>query len=230
MTFQNGNGRFAVIFDCDGVILDSEPLGLESLYRCTLSFGFPYEREELTRFCGITDHESFATMAGECNASVTKEDFLGRKSQMYFDLLEERGIKAFDGIEELLSDLRANGVRTAVATSAPRKKLMAGLNRTNLLPFFDSLNTGDEVRRGKPEPDIFLLASRRLGVPPERCFVIEDTVVGVQAGLAAGMNVIAITNTFPAERFENLSCDVVTSIRELSAGRLRQSLQTAGSL
>lgn len=230
MSNSNGNGSFAVIFDCDGILLDSEPIGLESLHRCTQSFGFPYDREELTRFCGITDHESFHMMLAECGGEVTEAEFLARKFQMYMELHEEQGIAVFEGIPDLLAGLRAEGIKTAVATSGPRKKLMAGLTRSGLLPYFDCLNTGEEVRRGKPQPDIFLLASRRLGVAPERCFVIEDTTVGAQAGIAAGMNVIAITNTFPRENFNGLNCEVVDSATELNPNRLRQSLVTASSL
>jgi HAD superfamily hydrolase (TIGR01509 family) len=205
----------AVIFDCDGVLLDSEPIGLEALHRAVKTFQLPFKRDELKRFCGITDHESLRTMCKESHMDIDEKAFIDKKNEYYLEILENDGVKPFPGVRELLEDLTISRVKVAVASSAPRTKVLAGLISNNLLEYFNAVVTGDDIARGKPMPDIFLKAAEQLGVHATDCIVVEDTVVGVLAGMAATMKVYAVTNTFPAEAFTDYSCIVVDTLEGL---------------
>jgi HAD superfamily hydrolase (TIGR01509 family) len=187
----------AVLFDLDGVLLDSERPGLELLAERLQAAGVAFEGAELQAVCGrprdylhgfVTDR--LGPLGLDPDAFVV--DYDARKNE----LIARGEIRPFPGALGLLTALRRAGLRLALATSTERPRAEVRLAGTGLLEAFDATVTGDEVVRGKPAPDIFLLAAERVGTNPDACWVIEDSQAGVTAARAAGMRVIAVAGTF----------------------------------
>lgn len=187
----------AVIFDLDGVLLDSERPGLALLTTRLKAAGVACAVGELRAVCGRPRAflrgflaERLTPLGLDPDAFVN--DYDARKAE----LVARGEVRPFPGALPLLTGLRRAGRRLALATSTERPRMLARLAHTGLLEAFDAIVTGDEVVHGKPAPDIFLLAARRVGVAPDRCWVVEDSQAGVGAGRAAGMRVIAVVGTF----------------------------------
>lgn len=214
--------RRAVIFDCDGVLVDTEPLGLEAFRLALLDQGIEYPRDRLTQFCGVTDSESMQMVAEETGRRLDIEAFLRSKTRHYESLVQERGLRVFEGVFELLEDLRRASVVVAVASSGPPDKIRIGLHLSGLDGKFDTVVSGNEVPRGKPAPDIFIEAARRCGADPSACVAVEDTPPGLRAARAAGMRVIAVTHTFPAEDLLPLCDALFDRIGDITASDLAE--------
>jgi beta-phosphoglucomutase len=189
----------AVLFDMDGVLLDSERPSLALLQARLRACGVEVDDHELRSVCGrpraYLRHLLAPRLQGvgvETDAFVA--DYDARKEAA----LQAGEIRPFPAAVPLLRGLRERGWRLALATSTERPRMAARLANTGILELFDAAVTGDEVVAGKPAPDIFLLAAERVGVGPERCWVVEDSVAGVEAGRAGGMRVAAVAGTFEA--------------------------------
>ncbi len=211
-----------VIFDCDGVLVDSEPLGLGALGTTLESFGFELGKIDLESFCGRTDTDSIQELCENWGISIDLEEYLDRKMTDYLVTLEEHGLSPFPGVQELLRDLKERGIPVAVASSGPPPKIAANLQAAGLQDAFTEIVSAVEVERGKPAPDVFLEAARRLGVPPECCAVVEDAPAGLLAARAAGMYAIAVAHTFSVEELQPLSDRAVEKIADIDANRIVQ--------
>jgi HAD superfamily hydrolase (TIGR01509 family) len=204
-----------VIFDCDGVLVDSERLSIRLDHELLAQLGWPLGEEEIIdRWVGRTE----AAMRAEI------EEHLGRDVGEEWTAFGERYVQAFaeelepvDGIAEAVDAIQATGVATCVASSGGIDKIRRNLAKTGLLDRFDGrLFSGDDVEHGKPAPDLFLHAAAEMGAAPSRTAVIEDSVHGVSAGLAAGMTVFGYTGGVTAA--DRLTRDGVTlfgDMREL---------------
>lgn len=179
-----------VIFDCDGVLVDSEPAANRLLVRVLAEDGFDVSYEECRRlFVGRT----LEAVRSHVEAAIGRP--LGDHWPAY---IRDETLKAFaeglspvEGIEPVLLDLAARGLPYCVASSGKFEKMRYTLGATGLLPLVENvLFSAEQVGRGKPAPDLFLHAAREMGYAPERCVVIEDSVPGVQAAVAAGMPVL----------------------------------------
>src|SRR6266513_2402315 len=178
-----------VIFDCDGVLIDSELLSVRADRECLAECGIELSADEiLERYTGI----SFAgMMAGiEARYGPLPADFADRPSQRLWPLFE-RELQAIPSIVEVLDSLIC---RICVASSGRPERLKHALSLVGLYDrFHPHVFSAVEVARGKPAPDLFLYAAERMGVPPQRCVVIEDSLPGVAASVAAGMPAIGFT-------------------------------------
>jgi HAD superfamily hydrolase (TIGR01509 family) len=180
----------AVIFDCDGTLVDSEPLARLAWEQALTPYGYMLTDADAEASVGLPYprvHAYFAARAELPGAEPFWTEFSGR----LFALIDSSLVRFEDAVEAARA-LRARGVPVAVASSSPRDRLQRTLGRAGLLDAFDVVVSGDEVEHGKPAPDMFLLAASRLAVDPAACVVIEDSPPGVQAGLAAGMFTIAV--------------------------------------
>ncbi|OGF44828.1 MAG: hypothetical protein A2231_12605 [Candidatus Firestonebacteria bacterium RIFOXYA2_FULL_40_8] len=205
----------AVIFDMDGVLTDSEPLINEAAITALKEYGVSAKEEDFLPFVGAGDEKYIAGVAEKYGLKY-KSEMKARMYELYFELLPKK-IKSFPGVKELLSALKKAGKKIAVASSADRIKVEANLNGIGLaLSVFDQVVTGDDITRKKPDPEIFLIAAKKLNIPPEKCCVIEDAVNGVEASKAAGMKCIAITNSFSSEKLSEKNPDrIVNSLLEI---------------
>jgi len=178
----------AVVFDCDGTLVDSEPLAGEAWRRTLAPYGYAVTDEDLEATVGIPyarTHAYLAERAPIPDAAALWQDL----SRELFALIDAR-LVPFDDAVEALADLRERGVPVAVASSSVRERLDRTLARAGLS--FAVSVAGDEVEHGKPAPDMFLLAAARLGVEPARCVVVEDSPPGVAAGRAANMPTLGV--------------------------------------
>jgi HAD superfamily hydrolase (TIGR01509 family) len=180
----------AVIFDCDGTLVDSEPLARTAWERALAPYGYALTDADAESCIGLPYPRVHAYFADRAELPPA-EAFWTEFSAELFTLIDS-SLELFEDAVGAVRSLRSRGVPVAVASSSPRERLQRTLGRAGLLDAFDVVVAGDEVEHGKPAPDMFLLAAERLGVEPSACVVIEDSPPGVQAGIAAGMFTLAV--------------------------------------
>ena len=205
-----------IIFDCDGVLVDSEPLMHSTLIQMVRDFGgSPRLIDGLDRFKGAALNRIFAYVEAEVGRKLPED------AEQQFRRLISAAFKAelqpVEGIREVLDQIETP---VCVASNGPLTKMRYTLELTGLLPHFAGrLFSSYEIQRWKPAPDIYLYAADRMGVEPARCVVIEDSVAGVLAAKAAGMTVLGYTAAFPAAALQEAGASVFDHMRELP-GRL----------
>jgi HAD superfamily hydrolase (TIGR01509 family) len=203
-----------VIFDCDGVLVDSEKLSIDVDRRVLADLGWSLSHDEiLHRFVG----RSSAHFRSEVEAHLGRplpDDWETPYQPWYLDAFE-RELTAVAGVEAALDEI---ATATCVASSGTHAKIRRTLGLTGLLPRFEGrIFSADDVANGKPAPDLFLHASERLGVTPERCVVVEDSRFGVRAARAAGMRVFGYAGGLtPADWLRNEGAIVFTDMRDLA--------------
>jgi HAD superfamily hydrolase (TIGR01509 family) len=180
----------AVIFDCDGTLVDSEPLARTAWEQALAVYGYELTDDDAEASVGLPYPRVHAYFAERVSLPAA-EPFWVEFSGELFTLIDSE-LAPFADAVTAARELRSCGVPVGVASSSPRERLHRTLRRAGLLDAFDVTVAGDEVANGKPAPDMFLLAASKLGVAPEDCVVIEDSPPGVQAGLAAGMTTLAV--------------------------------------
>jgi beta-phosphoglucomutase len=184
----------AVIFDLDGVLIDSFHAHYESWQEVAAEHGVVLTEEDFARTFGRTSREIIASswaVRDLTDARVREID--DRKEARYREIIAH-DLPVMDGACELLQALRAAGFRIGVGSSAPPENVFLALERIGR-GLFDSVVHGRDVLHGKPDPEVFLLAAARAGAPPARCVVIEDAVPGLEAARRAGMASVALVST-----------------------------------
>ncbi|UWM47702.1 HAD family phosphatase [Streptomyces carpaticus] len=176
----------AVIADWDGTCVDSQPLNYRSLAAALLPYGVSLRRDWYVQRIGTSGAELLAELGVTADPGVVLED-CGRRI-----IRELPSLKTFPTVVGWVTAARQAGRPCAVASGGGGAVVRAGLAATRLDALFDHVVTREAVPRGKPAPDLFLEAARRLGVPPERCVVIEDADEGLEAARAAGMQVVDV--------------------------------------
>jgi HAD superfamily hydrolase (TIGR01509 family) len=205
-----------VIFDCDGVLVDSERLALRIDVRVLAELGWELTEDEIVeRFVGRSDEH----MRREISAHLGRElpaDWDAAYTPHYRAVFAEE-LEAVPGVVAVLDHLDRAGTPTCVATSGSHDKTRFTLGRTGLLDrFAGRIFSADDVANGKPAPDLFLHAARRLGADPARCAVVEDSVPGITAALAAGMDAYGYGGgVTPGKRLERPGVTVFNDMAEL---------------
>jgi HAD superfamily hydrolase (TIGR01509 family) len=142
-----------------------------------------------------------------------------RKEAIYREVVREQGMTALPGVEPWLRTLRDKGIACAIASSTHRENIMTTLEVLGLEEFFSAIVTAEDVKRGKPDPEVFLTAAQQIGVEPGDAVVFEDALVGIAAAHAAGMRVVAVATTEPKEKLAHADW-VVDRLEELSVAQL----------
>ena len=219
------DGR-AVIFDMDGVLIDSYDAHFESWQRLSKERGVTYPEETFAIGFGRTSHEVFRELWPEKNLSEKQIVVLAERKEELFREALDRDFPAMDGVAELIEALNKAGWRTAIGSSGPPENVKLVADRLGVTKLMGALVTMNEVKRGKPDPQVFLVAAEKLGVDPKRCIVIEDAPVGIQAAHAAGMACVGICST--GRRRDQLQEAelVIDSMREISPPRLEELQDT----
>lgn len=180
-----------VIFDCDGVLVDTEPAAAAVLRSALVDLGLPCSLEEVDERYRGRSLRDCVRLIEESLGRPVPEDFLPRLNAATFARFDE-GIDAIPGVRAVLEGLRAAGVPLCVASSGSLEKMRKTLGLAKLLDLVEPhLFSASMVVHGKPAPDLFLFAAERLGVPPEACAVVEDSLPGITGALAAGMSAFA---------------------------------------
>jgi beta-phosphoglucomutase len=182
----------AVVWDLDGVLVDSGEAHRAAWIALGREINRPFTDADFLRTFGMANPDIFR-VTWDITDPTDVAAWSERKETLFRD--QARALHPLPGAVELVRALRAAGWRQAIGSSAPRANITLLLDVLGLAGQFDAIVSGDDITRGKPDPQGFLLAFERLGVPPARGFVIEDAVAGVQAGKAAGAQVIAVTTT-----------------------------------
>jgi beta-phosphoglucomutase len=189
-----------VIFDMDGVLVLSEPWIARAAIEMFAEKGAVVRHEEFRPFIGMGEDRFIGGVAEARGIPLDPARDKARTYEIYLNLIKGQ-LTALPGVVDLVAECRRRGLKLAVASSADAIKVEANLNEIKLpASTFDVVVNGSEVARKKPAPDIFLEASRRLGLPPSSCLVIEDAVSGVAAAKAAGARCLAVTTSFPPEK------------------------------
>ena len=187
---------YAVIFDLDGVLADSEPWWNQIDAKLLAEYGVSYRGEYHRNVLGVSYRLAVEFYKNAFHISASVEELMRRRGEIATDFFANR-VDLFPSAKTTLEQLREMKLHLAVATSSVSASARPLLDRTGIRSLFSVVITGDEVQQGKPHPDIYLLAAKKLGISPEACLVIEDSLAGIAAGKAANMRVAAI----PDRRF-----------------------------
>src|SRR5436190_20267674 len=207
--------RFAaVIFDMDGVLVDSEPLHFVVANEVLGTAGHSLSRAENEEFIGCTADHFWDALIERKRLPDTRLYWQGLYDDAVLRMLS-REWPAADGVHDLVRHLQRLGTRLAVASSARSSWIEATLRSIGLPDAFEALASGDDVEHGKPAPDIYLLAAERIGVAPERCLAIEDSPTGVLSASRAGMTVLGVGTPYTAHLTLAGARRVVDSLAEL---------------
>jgi beta-phosphoglucomutase len=184
----------AVIFDMDGVLVDSGACHREAWKALLSELGVAPAPDFWRLTIGRPSHEAVCVLLGR-ELPEGEARALSRRKQQHYLRIATSGLPAVPGVARFVQDLREQGVPRAVATSARRSDVDQMLGGIALLDRFDAIVTAEMVRRGKPDPEVYLLAAQALGVEPPGCLVFEDSLVGVHAARTAGMRVIGLATS-----------------------------------
>ncbi|MBX2945959.1 MAG: HAD family phosphatase [Cyclobacteriaceae bacterium] len=197
---------FAVIFDMDGVIVDTNPFHKETINQFCKKYGFQLTDEELrTRIYGRTNREWITALFGKLTEQQL-EAYAFEKEQMFREAYAAH-IKPVEGLISFLEMLEQNHIVRSIATSAPRANVDFVLKGTGIGKYFNIILDESMVSHGKPHPEIYLKSAKALNLPNQQCIVIEDSLSGIQAGKASGSKVIGITTTHAPD--EMMDTDLV---------------------
>ena len=186
----------AIIFDLDGVLADSEPWWNQIDAKLLAEYGAKYQGEYHRDVLGVSYPLAVEFYKKKFGISAPTEEMMKRRGEIATEFFADR-VGLFPATKEVLEELRNMKLRLAVATSSVGASARPFLDRHQLTKFFEVIVTGDEIERGKPAPDIYLHAAKKLGIAADECLVIEDSLSGIAAAKAAHMRVAAI----PDRRF-----------------------------
>jgi HAD superfamily hydrolase (TIGR01509 family) len=187
----------AVVFDLDGLMVDSEPVAREAWRILLHRYGVELDEETAGAIIGLRLEDSAALIKQRFNLPSSPRE-IGAERRVIFDRLASQGLQPMPGLVGLLSAIDGLGLKRAVATSSHRGYAIGVLETIGAVDGFTAIVTGETVRSGKPAPDIYLAAAGALGLAPGDCLVLEDAPPGVRAAKAAGMFCVAIPNRFTA--------------------------------
>jgi HAD superfamily hydrolase (TIGR01509 family) len=184
----------AVIFDMDGVIVDSEPYSVQALIDTLRQYGIEPTEDDLHRSYGRKVQDDFRDYFARYGVTADVNIAIAHKHARYYHLAAGH-LHPFPGVRPLLKRLRKRGYRLALASSGDRVKVAFGMQALQLNGTFAAVVSGDDVAHSKPDPEIYLTALQRLGHCPADCVAVEDSPAGVEAAKRAGMRCIAVTNS-----------------------------------
>ena len=197
----------AVIFDWDGVVVDSSAHHERSWEILAAKRNLPLPADHFKRGFGKKNNVIIPDL-GWATEPADVDALAHEKEEIYRSLVREKGIAPLPGVRDLLAALEAHGIPCAIGSSTERANLDCLLDLMDLRKFFRVIVSGEEVVHGKPDPSIFLLAAERLAFAPADCVVIEDALVGIEAAKRAGMPVLAVATTNPIDMLDSADAAV----------------------
>jgi len=207
----------AVLFDMDGLMVDTESLATEAFIHSAKKQGYDMTKEETLMVLGFTTKSIYEFWENYFkNSDVSGKQLVDDHYKYIENVLFTTGPKKMPYIEELLKYLKENNYKVAVASSSNMNHIINNMEKTGLKKYIDEFASGAEVKNGKPAPDVFLLAAERLGVEPKKCLVLEDSKAGVIAGSSAGAKVIMVPDMFkPDDECKEKAYKIVNNLGEV---------------
>ena len=210
-----------VIFDMDGVLVDSEYTFLETKTDMLKTAGFPKDVSYQYQFMGTTFEVMWTIMKEELGLPESISFYINDMNERRKVMIARDGIRAIKGAQDLVKRLFEAGFKLAVASSSPRHEIVRAMTELGVVDYFEVLVSGEEVAHSKPAPDVFLAAAERLGVSAQDAIIIEDTKNGSLAARRAGAYVIGFENpNYPAQDLSNADI-IVTDYQELTIEKLQ---------
>lgn len=203
---------FGAIFDWDGVIVDSSAHHERSWELLAEEEGLPLPPDHFKRGFGRKNERIIPSILHWTSDPAKIHRLSLRKEALYRKVMREEGLTLLPGVMELLCALHGRGIPCAVGSSTHMANLDVAFGLLKIRRYFAAVVTGEDVSHGKPDPEVFLLAAERIGMPPESCVVFEDVPAGVEAARRGGMKTVALTTTNPSEQLAD--ADLV--VRDLS--------------
>ncbi len=212
-----------VIFDLDGVIVDTKEAHHASFSQLGAEVGYSISSEQFQHIFGMHNNSIFPYLYG-CQLQAAEIEMLADRKEALFRAVIHGKITALPGVTELLPALVAAGFKLAIGTSTPLANVDLILGELNFAQYFTAISSAEDVTIGKPNPQVFLIAAQRLGIAPARCVVVEDAIAGVDAALAGGMVPLAVTTNHPRPALEH-AARVVDSLAEVGPAEMLGLLQ-----
>ena len=211
----------AILFDMDGVLVDSEPLFLSAINRLLVQEGVePVSEQENEEFLiGTTIGETWRQLKIHRTLPLPAEEYISRYDDIVRQVMQEE-LEPQPGVRQLLEICRDRGLPKAVASSSLHMWVDLKLNAIGLTGAFDAVLGGDDVARGKPEPDIYIKAAEALGVPPEECIAIEDSPIGISAAVASGAYTIAVRTDYTRNLDVSQAHEILETLEEFNLSLL----------
>jgi beta-phosphoglucomutase len=219
--------NYAVIWDVDGTLVDTGELHFQAWQRLAGEIGKVYSRDDFAATFGWRNVEIFPHVFGP-QYSPAEIDELGARKELYYRAEAEKGLDLLPGVLDLVKGLKEAGIAQAVGSSAPRGNVDLILAMTGLDQYITASVAMEDVSRGKPDPEVFVTAAKRLGVPPAQCLVFEDAPVGIRAAKTGGMKAVGITfvKHHPREKLAAEGADLVVGcLREMTPAKVLEILQ-----
>lgn len=223
----------AVIFDFDGIIVDTEPIHFKAFQDVLRPLGLGYSWEEyLEKYIGFDDRDAFREVFRTAGRELEERmlgDLINKKAEV-FENIVRMGVKPYPGVVELVTSI-SGVLPLALCSGALARDIWPILDQLSLTAAFDVIVTADDVRASKPDPESYLLALERLSalfpekrVLPENCLAIEDTPSGISSAREAGLLVLAVTNSYPAERLGD-AVSITDSLESANIAEFRRILE-----
>jgi beta-phosphoglucomutase len=217
--------NYAVIWDVDGTLVDTAELHFQSWIELAKEIDKPFTRADFAATFGQRNPEIIPKIFGIADAK--RVDELGRRKEDLYRAAAKHGVALLPGAAALVEGLHRVGYHQAIGSSAPRENVDLILELTGIGRYLEAIVSMEDTHRGKPDPEVFLLAAGKLDVPPVRCLVIEDAPAGIQAARAGGMKSIGVTfvgHHSDAKLTEAGADLVVKSLEQVGVAKVRQIL------
>jgi beta-phosphoglucomutase family hydrolase len=184
----------AVIFDLDGVIIDSEPFHLVVNEKIFANLGIALSENDYQSFIGTTHKDMWTTIKRKFNLPQPVPELVNMQVSGNINYIKNEKIEAIQGVADLLFEIKKANIKIGIASSSPTEVIELVINKLGINDYFSAIVGGEKIEKGKPAPDIFLEAAKLLNIKPENCVVIEDSENGVKAAKAAGMKCVGFRN------------------------------------
>ena len=208
--------RGCVIFDMDGVLIDSQPLHFQIDREVLKTAGASPNAADVERRAGMIHRERWAAYKQDFSLSLAVDDLIGMNLKALMETFEKADLHPVHGVVKLLRLLKDSGIQTVVASSSAMPLIGLILDRLCITEYFDAVITAEDVQNGKPAPDVFLKAAQTIGCRPDNCTVIEDSSFGILAAKRAHMFCIAYDNPTSGKQDLSAADRIIRSFQEIN--------------
>ncbi len=220
MTAVTGKSSWGVVFDLDGLLVDSEPLQALSFNEVFAPYGFYLSEDDFEELVGYETIDNFRHLRKKFAIETPLDDLMAQKKVAYHQLVRTRMVPCI-GAVELVQGLAALGARLAVASSSPREDVILSLETIGLDSFFPVVFTADDVANTKPAPDLYREACQAIGIPPARAVAFEDSGAGLTAAVAAGLRCFTVPHRYTRDHDFSAAQAVLNTLADISPVEIR---------